>query len=451
MGYKHPSGNGFTSVAAIENATKYAIDMGADIIVTATDFSDKANGIEGDTAIEDCALLARDAGLLWFNGSGPYGPFEDHAPMALADVENAVLVTGLDREDNIVQARRNTENDLAACARMIWATDPRMAAPADSQHTYSRVYGTSLCGPQAAAVAALVLSRYPHYTAPEIKDKLLSYTDDIYSYWDNDQYVGLLGRGRINAYRALTFYGPVATTADDTTWSHDIWLSGDIVVPSGKTLTIDPGVSVYVAADDITSMGGLTDSVEIVVDGALACHGTAENPIVFTVIGGDPAAKWGPIFLRGADGQSSIWLEHCIFRNIGSFLKVEDQSGEAEVYISDCTIDTSEDGILFQPSHNGSSMALLSTSLTSSNYHATTGVNIMTGGVTNPSIILDGLVIDNYEIGLSVNAGDQTSINEVDILSAASFGVKLASSQTTQPSLTGPITVHFNTGWPFRI
>jgi len=67
---------------------------------------------------------------------------------------------------------------------------------------YDYSYGTSFSAPQVAGVAALVLSHYPNLTASQLRSRLLGTSDNIYN--TQEQLLGKLGSGRINAYRALT-------------------------------------------------------------------------------------------------------------------------------------------------------------------------------------------------------------------------------------------------------
>jgi len=68
---------------------------------------------------------------------------------------------------------------------------------------YTKAWGTSFASPQVAGVCALILSVNPALTPNEVRDILLSTADDIYSIPQNAPYIGLLGSGRVNAYRAV--------------------------------------------------------------------------------------------------------------------------------------------------------------------------------------------------------------------------------------------------------
>ncbi len=63
--------------------------------------------------------------------------------------------------------------------------------------------GTSYSSPMVAGVIGLMLSANPNLTPNEIKEILKNTADDIYHIPENAPYVGLLGAGRVNAYRAV--------------------------------------------------------------------------------------------------------------------------------------------------------------------------------------------------------------------------------------------------------
>jgi len=61
---------------------------------------------------------------------------------------------------------------------------------------------TSTATPWVSAVAALIYSINPNFTAAQVKEIIRNTADDIYHIPYNQDYIGLLGTGRINAYRA---------------------------------------------------------------------------------------------------------------------------------------------------------------------------------------------------------------------------------------------------------
>jgi hypothetical protein len=133
----------------------------------------------------------------------------------------------------------------------------------------------------------------------------------------------MLGAGRINAYRSLTQWGYID---QNTTWSNTVYVSADIKVVAGATLTIEPGTTVYVAADDNQNIGIDSEKLAFNINGKFIANGTAENPITFRSLSDDPEpGDWFGIFFSGESSSGS--LSHCNIRDakygIASYTTVE--------------------------------------------------------------------------------------------------------------------------------
>jgi hypothetical protein len=282
----------------------YARKMGADII----SISVPPNRLEGIPSFpHDEVRRALDAGIVVVAGAG-----NEVFEADVVGVEEVVWVAGLETND----VRWDWEDDgesnygawvdvaaLAAPVTMaVWGALPYPGSlngwlqpsewhtygyePLDPPvHTAHGGFGTSLSVPMVAGVAALVKSTYPHWTRSEIVNKISLSTDNIYGDGLNDRDLTWLGNGRVNAYRALTFYGNLPA-ASDTTWAHNIWIGGDVEVPEGRTLTIAAGDTVRVAIDDLLHAGANPNEIEFVIDGALHVNGTPSAPVVFESFGG---------------------------------------------------------------------------------------------------------------------------------------------------------------------
>ena len=85
--------------------------------------------------------------------------------------------------------------DVCAAARNILGT-----IPGDLYDTWS---GTSFSVPQIAGIAALVKTVFPTFTPAQVREQLRATADNI-DLLHSPEYAGLLGRGRVNAYRAVT-------------------------------------------------------------------------------------------------------------------------------------------------------------------------------------------------------------------------------------------------------
>jgi len=89
---------------------------------------------------------------------------------------------------------------------------------------------------------------------------------------------------------------------ENQTWRDDIYLVGDVIVPKGITLTIEPGTRIFFAEYDILQSGNDTEQTEILVDGELQANSSEENPILVSTIG-DP--QWKKI----SEGDNSVQIE----------------------------------------------------------------------------------------------------------------------------------------------
>jgi hypothetical protein len=78
------------------------------------------------------------------------------------------------------------------------------------------------------------------------------------------------------------------TLAGESVWNGVIHVTGDVVVPASRTLTIQPGTLVLI--DGVSSGSG---GIDLDVFGAIKALGTAESPVTFTAF--DPAKAWGEI------------------------------------------------------------------------------------------------------------------------------------------------------------
>jgi serine protease len=90
--------------------------------------------------------------------------------------------------------------------------DIDVSAPGDTIYstyfpsTYASMSGTSMATPLVSGLAGLVASHFPGYTPEQIGEQIRVTADDISAL--NPLYIRKLGKGRINAYKALTKSSP---------------------------------------------------------------------------------------------------------------------------------------------------------------------------------------------------------------------------------------------------
>ena len=180
------------------------------------------------------------------------------------------------------------------------------------------------------------------------------------------------------------------TVPKTTTWRGEIYLIGDVVIPSGVTVTIASGTVInFRPGTDIYEAGLDTIRSEIVIQkgGSLIANGTIQNPIIF---------------------QSS-------FRADGTDPSGEGWQGAIKVKDGETGKITDYDPILYNPGKDD------------------------WGGIRNEggTLTLQHCVISDAEVGVEVTSYQgKTTISETD-LSANHFGMKVhAGASATQLELT---------------
>jgi parallel beta-helix repeat protein len=95
------------------------------------------------------------------------------------------------------------------------------------------------------------------------------------------------------------------TLSCDETWRENVTLTGDLTIPSGKTLTITAGQTIT-----------LPNYTEIYVSGTLTAQGTENNPIIFQSQSGIPGNSNNTYLIRFNNASSSgSSLEYCELKN----------------------------------------------------------------------------------------------------------------------------------------
>lgn len=189
--------------------------------------------------------------------------------------------------------------------------------------------GTSAACPQVAGVAALVRSRFPGLTQDKVRERIKASAE---WYWGaTPSELKMYGAGKLNAYRALSEWDTITV---NTTWTTNTqgpellggqwvsrpgsrdgkyYVSGDIIIETGATLTIAAGTVVRIAPDH-EGLGADPGRIQIIVKGTLNIAGTAANPVVFESFTDEAptAADWvGIKFEAGSSGT----ISNCVFKN----------------------------------------------------------------------------------------------------------------------------------------
>jgi len=178
-----------TSIYKGYEGIKYAADKGAHIINCSW------GGVGGGQFGQEIVNYAISKGCLVIAAAGNSG---NDIPVYPAAFDGVLAVANLDQND-IKSGASNygTYVDISAPGAGIYNTIYGNA--------YGYKSGTSMAAPLVASAAALLKTKYPNYSGLQIGELLRTTADPINN--KNPNYANLLGRGRLNVYRALTEAG----------------------------------------------------------------------------------------------------------------------------------------------------------------------------------------------------------------------------------------------------
>jgi hypothetical protein len=127
---------------------------------------------------------------------------------------------------------------------------------------------------------------------------------------------------------------------ENETWSGTVTLTGDVTVPVGMTLTIEPGTEVvFPAGSDDTGGGEEIGLTELIINGSLSALGTEGNEIVFRSSSGTPAkGDWGGIRVTWGLGAKTMEMQHCDLSHASAGIRWHVTGGVQNGTISNCTV-----------------------------------------------------------------------------------------------------------------
>ncbi|MBP2680192.1 MAG: hypothetical protein H6Q78_55 [Candidatus Krumholzibacteriota bacterium] len=231
-------------------------------------------------------------------------------------------------------------------------------------------------------------------------------------------------------------YGVYTTEEHDATWKRDVFVFGDVVVGSGKELTIDSGTDVHMWPDDLSGGGGDTSRIELDVAGQLAVDGTAQNPVVFQSWDGsdetpDPGAWFG---IWVSDGSKAT-IEHCTIRDAVTGL-----STHRDMDISDCTIENCLDhGIAIA---YADSVTIDGTTIRDC---GDLGINLLQG----TALKISNSTVTGCDVGIDAYSGARLYADSTEFTDNDQYGIWLepgSLAETPTSSIQGCTIKHNNYG-----
>ncbi len=215
-------------------------------------------------------LYAADNGARVINcswGGGSYSIFGQEI-INYAATKNATVVAAAGNSnsssnhfpsgyDKVLSVASSDQGDLKSSFSN-YGTSVDVSAPGEviystwQNDTYSYASGTSMASPLVAGLAGLVAAKFPNYNAIQVAEQIRVTSDNIDDI--NPGYAKKLGKGRVNAYRAVTETNAKSVRAYNSVFIDD---DGNNVFISGDAISLKTKIKNY-----LTAVSGMTVSLE---------------------------------------------------------------------------------------------------------------------------------------------------------------------------------------------
>lgn len=141
---------------------------------------------------QEMVKTAQAAGAIIVAAAGNDQSYVEQYPASYPEVFSVAATDSSDRKAYF--SNYHSTIDIAAPGVDIWATIP--------ENGYRYLDGTSMATPIVAAVTAMTINKFPDYTPIQVQEHIKACSDNIDTL--DYAYAGKIGKGRINAYKALS-------------------------------------------------------------------------------------------------------------------------------------------------------------------------------------------------------------------------------------------------------
>ncbi len=251
----------------------YAAANGADIINCSWGGGGTGSSFEEDIiqfALDNGALVIASAGN---GGDDQIGDNNDVIPHFPSGYRGVLSVGATGKTSDVRRGFSNfgVTTDVYAPGSAILSTN--------NGGSYVTLSGTSMSSPMAAALAGLIKTQNPGFTPEEVREQIRSSSDPIESV--NPGLSGLLGKGRINALRALTEFDNPSIRITGIAISDG---GGDGVINQSETIDVEITVTNYLANASNVTITLVESEVDVTVVTASATISSMSPNAVQTVV-----------------------------------------------------------------------------------------------------------------------------------------------------------------------
>jgi serine protease len=212
---------------------------------------------------EDISLLEQEVvdyavsqGALLVGAAGNAGLDVDLYPASYNGVLSVASTTQSDTKSGF--SSYGVHVDVSAPGSSIYSTW--------QNDTYATLNGTSMAAPLAAGLAALVTDQFPLFNPLQVAEQIRINSDDHYAV--NANFLYMLGKGRINAFKAVNTTTSKSVRATDITFSDEPpYGDGDGIFKPGETIAVN---------FEFTNFLNTTDNLVITLE-TLNSHSTVVN------------------------------------------------------------------------------------------------------------------------------------------------------------------------------
>ena len=302
----------FMPLVGSVSGVMYAALNGADII----------NASYGGPGYSNTAAQAMqaavDEGALVVAAAGNNGVNSDQVPSYPANYPINLNVGGTLAGSDVNYYNHGRSVNVFAAGRNVVVPVPGNA--------YGREYGTSFASPLVAGIAALVKTQNPHFTPHQVREQVRLTADNIDAVNDASL-TGLLGRGRVNAYRAVTESGFPAVRMTEYRL-----IGGERALQSGESAELAAKMVNYLADTENLSIEWFADGAFVEFDagpisiGRLATGENIEISTSFKLSENTPYRARFFVSPRATDGS---------YNDAADIVRLTANAGETLTHITD--------------------------------------------------------------------------------------------------------------------